>query len=318
MVSFFRCCTAPVSLDGTVHFPSLDEIMNRLIVSTLLVCLFVFGASIAVSQKVSADTTAGVVLSSGVQEGGYWNAGARLQAVAEAEMGLAVENLPSKGSLENLERLLDRSSPVNLAFAQADAVQYYLNKHPNEINKLELFENVGVECVFIITGSDSKVRTDEDMREVEDLRLGIASASSGIAVTFDYMVSQIPELADIYVEYGDTVAVMEQLGGGNAAVDAVMTVHRPRELSAEVDKALANPDRYRFVALSDKRLTQELWNGRKVYRAMKLAMPGAKKPVETICVLGLLLGNKQKLTLEQRNQLSDLASYHWMKVYVTQ
>jgi hypothetical protein len=172
--------------------------------------------------------------------------------------------------------------------------------------------------VFIVTGIDSSIRTDEDLREAEDLRLGIASASSGIAITYDYMVSQIPDLADITVKYGDTVPVMEQLNGPNASVDAVMMVHRPRELSAEVDMALTNPDRYRFVALGDKWLTQELWNGRKVYRAMKLAMPGAKKPVETICVLGLLLGNKQKLTLEQRNQLSDLASYHWMKVYVTQ
>jgi len=292
--------------------------MGHLIARVLPACLLVFNASIAVSQEVPVDTAVGVVLSSGVQEGGYWNAGVRLQAVADAQMGLAVENLPSKGSLENLEKLLDRSSPVNLAFAQADAVQYYLNKHPDEVNKLELFENVGVECVFIVTGSDSKVHTDEDMREAEDLRLGIASASSGTAVTYDYMVSQIPELADITVKYGDTAPLMDQLNGRNGPVDAVMTVHRPRELSAEVEKALANPDRYRFVELSDKRLTQELWNGRKVYRAMKLAMPGAKKPVKTICVLGLLLGNKQKLTLEQRNKLSDLASYHWMKVYVTQ
>ena len=290
--------------------------MDRLTVRTLLACLLFSGSSIAVSEEMSADSAAGVVLSSGVREGGYWNAGTRLQAVADAEMGFVVENLPSKGSLENLEKLLDRSSPVNLAFAQADAVQYYLNKHPNEVNKLELFENVGVECVFIVTDINSSVRTDEDLQEAEGLRLGIASAFSGIAITYDYMVSQIPDMADITVKYGDTVPLMEQLGGGNS-VDAVMMVHRPRELSAEVDMALANPDRYRFVALSDKRLTQELWNGRKVYRTMKLVMPGAKKPGETICVLGLLLGNKQKLTLEQRNQLSELASYHWMKVYVT-
>jgi TRAP-type uncharacterized transport system substrate-binding protein len=291
--------------------------MEHRIVSALLACLLVCSSSIVAAENEAVDSEAGIVLSSGVQGGGYWNAGARLQAVAETEMGLTVENLPSTGSLDNLEKLLDQNSPVSLVFAQADAVQHYLNKHPNEFNKLELFENIGVECVFIVTGIDSKVRTDEDLQEAEDLRLGIASATSGIAVTYDYLVSQMPDLADITVKYGNTVPLMDQLNSTGAPVDAVMMVHRPRELSAEVEKALANPDRYRFVELSDKRLAEELWFGRKVYRPMKLAMPGAKKPVKTICVLGLLLGNKQKLTLEQRNQLSDVANYHWMKVYAT-
>jgi hypothetical protein len=40
--------------------------------------------------------------------------------------------------------------------------------------------------------------------------------------------------------------------------------------------------------------------------------------VNTICVSGLLLANKQKLSITQRNQLSDLVSYHWMQVYATQ
>jgi hypothetical protein len=40
--------------------------------------------------------------------------------------------------------------------------------------------------------------------------------------------------------------------------------------------------------------------------------------VQTICVLGVLLGNKEKLTLDQRNALGVVADYHWMKVYATQ
>ena len=50
---------------------------------------------------------------------------------------------------------------------------------------------------------------------------------------------------------------------------------------------------------------------------MHLSMPGVEQPIDTICVLGLLLANKHKLNLEQRNRLSELANYHWMKVYVT-
>jgi TRAP-type uncharacterized transport system substrate-binding protein len=296
--------------------------MDRLPARTLLACLLTFGSTllVPVSSVSAADPASptGVVLNSGAQGGGYWNAGQRLQAVAESKIGLGVENLPSSGSLENLEHLLDPASNVNLVFAQADATQYYLNQHPEDIRKLELLENIGQECVFMMTGADSAIRTDEDLQEIKDLHLGIASATGGVAVTFDFMVSQIPEMANIKVDYGDTLAFMKQLTASKAPVDAVMMVHRPRERSPEVDYALSHADQYRFVELSDERLTQELWNGRKIYRTMNLALPGAEKPVKTICVLGLLLANKQKLTIEQRNQLGDLVSYHWMKVYATQ
>jgi TRAP-type uncharacterized transport system substrate-binding protein len=284
----------------------------------LLLCLVGWGALPAMAEEQGEDMPTGVVLMSGVEGGGYWSAGTRLQAVAEQELDLAVINLPSSGSMENLEFLLDRDSPVNLAFAQADAAQHYLSRHPEDLIKLDVLENIGQECVFIVTGIDSEIRTDEDLRDASDVRLGIASASSGMAVTFDYMVSQIPELADIKVTYGDTAAIMDELNSPDASVDAVMMVHRPREHSAEVDHALANASRYRFVELSDERFTEDLWNGRKVYRTMKLALPGADKPVKTICVSGLLLANKQKLSIRQRNQLGDLVSYHWMQVYATQ
>jgi TRAP-type uncharacterized transport system substrate-binding protein len=291
--------------------------MDSLFARTCLLWFLGSGATLALSAQDSDATAAGVVLSSGVEGGGYWSAAARLQAVAKG-MRFSVENRPSSGSLENLEQLLDAESPVNLAFAQADATQYYLNRHEDEVKKLDLLENIGQECVFMVTGIDSAIRTDQDLRDAKDLHLGIASAASGVAVTFDYMVTQIPELVDVRVDYGDTLALMEKLTASKPPVHAVMMIHRPKEHSPEVDYALAHVDRFRFVELSDERLTQELWNGRKIYRSMSLAMPGMDTPVKTVCVTGLLLANKHKLTVEQRNQLSDLVSYHWMEVYATQ
>jgi len=293
--------------------------MNALHPLRLLASLSIVVATLAHQPAAgAADDGPGVVLASGVVDGGYWNAGERLREVAATEFGLAVENRPSDGSLDNLEKLLDPDSPVGVAFAQADAVQYYPNQHPDDVTKLELYENVGQECVFILTGRDSELRTDDDLRDEDNLQLGIASAASGTAITYKYLVSQMPELEDITVDYGDTASMMAGLDGPNPSVDAVMTVHRPKELSPEVTLVLNNPERYRFVELGDDSLTEKLWFGREVYRSMALVMPGAREPVQTICVLGLLLGNKLKLTLDQRNQLNDLADYHWMNVYVAQ
>ena len=288
--------------------------MHQFVAWTLLACFVGLGATFSLGAE---ESEPGIVLSSGVEGGGYWNAGTRLQRVAK-DMDIAVENLPSAGSLENLGKLLDEDSPVNLAFAQADATQHYLNEHKSASIKLQMLENIGQECVFIVTDINSGIRTDQDLQVAQDLSLGIPSATSGVAVTFDYMASQISEMSDIEVSYGDLDAAMEQLGTPEATVDAVMMVHRPKELSPEVNQALANSDRYQFVQLSDKRLTEKLWNGQKIYRAMKLALPETSEPLETICVRGLLLANREKLTIGQRNGLSELVSYNWMRVYATQ
>jgi TRAP-type uncharacterized transport system substrate-binding protein len=293
--------------------------MNRALPVIILSSLLGFGSAATVAEDAVAPRKGpALVIMSGTEGGGYWNAGMRFQTVAAQQKHMVVANLPSSGSLENIEQLLNANSPVNLAFAQADAAQLYLDAHPDDQNKLDLLENIGQECVFIVTGADSKIRTDKDMQEAATMRLGIASKQSGMAATFDYMASQIPEFDKIKVKYGDTVAAMNELNSKDAGVDAIMMVHRPREHSPEIDNALAHPDRFRFIELSDERFTQVQPNGRQIYRVMKLALPGAKEPVKTICVVGLLLVNKQKLTVAQRNELSDLVNYHWMEIYVTQ
>jgi TRAP-type uncharacterized transport system substrate-binding protein len=293
--------------------------MNRVLPVILLIGMLGFGAAITLADEDAATPKEhGLVIMSGTEGGGYWNAAARFQSVAMQEKHMVVANLASSGSLENIEQLLNADSPVNLTFVQADAAQLYLNKHPEDLTKVDLLENIGQECVFIVTGIDSKIQTDKDMETASRLRLGIASKQSGMAATFDYMTSQIPELNNVKVEYGDTVAAMDDLNSKDAQMDAIMMVHRPREHSAEVDNALAHPDRFRFVELSDDRFTLPQLNGRPIYRTMKLALPGAKSPVKTICVSGLLLINKHKLSVAQRNELSDLVAYHWMQIYATQ
>lgn len=258
-----------------------------------------------------------IILSTGQPGGGYWSAGARLQAVA-AEMGFTVEKLPSAGSMENLERLLDPDSPVGVAFAQGDALQHYLNANPGAEQKLDVLENIGRECVFFIVDSGAGIVDDGDLQDrALEVSLSISDEASGGAVTFDYMRSLVPELGDIAVAYTDTRAAMQQLHTSPGSVGAVMVVHRPKEHSSELDMAIANPERFRLLRFTDERFMRRLAGGRKVYRQMRLALPGLEDTVETICVRGVLLAHKTKLNMRQRNKLTDLVNYHWMRVYVS-
>ena len=80
---------------------------------------------------------------------------------------------------------------------------------------------------------------------------------------------------------------------------------------------IANPDQFRFVKIRDERLTRKTASGEAIYRRSRVA-PGAVKgadSVETICVQGLLLANKNKITPEQRNKLMELISSHWKEIH---
>ncbi len=292
--------------------------MNCFIFRLLLVCLLAPIANVAHSQNAAAPA-ADIVLSSGLEGGGYWNTGNRLQAVAR-DGGLTVVNQPSIGSLDNLKKLLASDSPVSLAFAQADALQYYLNENPGAAQAVERLQSVGEECVFIISSEDSDIRTDEDMQEAQRLYLGIKSSKSGIWVTFNYMKSLVPELQQTTLMYGDTVKMMTDIAHPKTDMDeAVMVVHGSNEHSPEIDMVVANPDRFRFVKITDERFTQNAPGGQAVYRRKKVA-PGAvdgARAVETICVQGLLLANKNKLTAEQRKPLTEIISTQWARVQPT-
>ncbi len=262
-----------------------------------------------------------LVFTSGVEGGGYWNAATRLQQVA-ADMGLDVQVEQSPGSLRNLARLLDAEDPTGLALVQADALQQYLKKHPGDSNRIEILENIGQECVFIVTDAAGEIRTDSDLQQGRDLQLAISNPDSGAAVTYAFMTMLAPEMAGTSVLYLDTGKVIDELHSADKPADAVMLVHRPKEYSAEVNLALRNPDRFRFVEITDDRLKSELPNGQAVYRALKLAVPvpdsEERRQVTTICVMGLLLTNKEKISTEQRDTLGRLVNERWMSVYATE
>ena len=292
--------------------------MIRLILGALLGVLTMLSWS---EEGVLAAKSHDLVISSGIEGGGYWSAASRLQAVAEG-MGGSISNRSSAGSLANLEALADPHGPVNLAFAQADALEYFLYDSPDARSRIDVMEYLGQECVFIVTKAGSDLHTDADLQQDNGYRLGIASHTSGVAVTFNNMTRRVPELSSVAVVYGETATAIEQLDSPTAALDALMVVHRPKEHSQEVDLVLGDPDRYRFLEFSDNRLTDKSADGREVYRGMKLALPGqddrGPSVVKTICVKGLLLVNPEKLTTSQQNLLTDIVNSHWGAVFATQ
>ena len=266
------------------------------------------------------NTESGIIISAGREGLGYWGIATRLQAVA-LEASVPVEVLESVGSTENLERLADPKSPVSLALTQSDALRSYLDLHPGFRVDLEVFESIGKECIFVITHASSGVHSVDDLRASgAGHRLAIQSADSGSAVTFDVMRKLDPDLGNTVVVYMDTQVAMDQLGTDVPnVVDAVMLVHRPKVHSPELRHALTNPEQFQLVSFDDPNLSGKLPNGDPVYTPLDVPLIRrgwkTERSVRTLCMKGLLVGSRSKLSSTDRTRLERIINTQWMRVY---
>ena len=268
----------------------------------------------------TTGTETGMVISAGREGLGYWGIAARLQAVA-LESSLPIDILESVGATENLKRLADPNSPVSLALTQSDALRRYLDLHPGFQVDLEIFESIGKECVFIITDKNGDLHSEDDLRAAgTGHRIAIQNADSGSAVTLELMRTLDPDLGNIDVVYMDTLTAMDQLGADSPdAVDAVMLVHRPKVHSAELRRALTNPERFQLLSFDNPIPGGKLPNGDPVYVPLDVPLirTGWKteRSVPTLCMEGLLVGSRNKLSPTDLARLKRIIELQWMRIY---
>jgi TRAP-type uncharacterized transport system substrate-binding protein len=268
-----------------------------------------------------ADAAADIVFSAGRKGGGYWGVAERLQGVAE-ESGLTIEVRESVGSIQNLERLADPGSSVNLTLTQADALRKYMKENPGFASHIEILESIGLECVFIISATEGEIKSDQDLQDPRGYRIAIPGEQSGVAVTFDYMTNLVPGLDNAKPVYTDTQAAMERiLARDPSAVDAVMLVHRPKVRSPEIHLALDKPDVFRMVPVEDRHLADKLPSGETVYDFLDVPLIrlglSTDKSVPTICTRGKLLSSRDKMSPEVAATLKRIIDFQWMRIYPT-
>jgi TRAP-type uncharacterized transport system substrate-binding protein len=267
-------------------------------------------AALGMTSAQAADPL--ITISTGKSAGGYNTIGGRLKSVL-AEQDQPAEVLTSAGSLENLNRLADPASPVNVGLAQADALKYYLKDHPGFADKFINLGEIGQECVFIVTGKDSDIRSDSDLQEKGKGRLiAVQSPNSGVAVTWEYMTELEPAFKNTAPAFVDGAEALLQLksGGKASKIQAVMVVQKPMAKSTEMQVVLENPKDFRLVPVKDWDLNDKLPDGSAVYTFEDVTVAekkwGFDTSVDTICTRGLMLANKEKLTANQRARLAKV------------
>jgi TRAP-type uncharacterized transport system substrate-binding protein len=278
-------------------------------VKSRLPYVFVLAAGLGAGLAQAADPP--IIISTGKSGGGYNTIGERLKGVL-AEQDQPAQVQTSAGSLENLNRLDDPQSPVNVGLTQADALKYYLKDHPGFADKFISLGEIGKECVFIVVGKDSDIRDDGDLQKPKGKLIAVQSPNSGVAVTWEYMTVLEPEFKNTAPAFVDGAEALLQIksGGKASKIQAAMVVQRPMAKSTEMQVVLENPKDFQLVSVKDWDLNDNLPDGSAVYSFENVTVAekkwGFDTTVDTICTRGLMLANKTKLTADQRTRLSKV------------
>jgi hypothetical protein len=253
-----------------------------------------------------------LVISTGKQGGSYHGIGLRLASALSLEHQKHLEVITSAGSLENLDRLDDPDSPVSVGLTQTDALDQYLETHPDFAGEFIVLGDVGRECVFIVARRDGTIRRSVDLADAGG-RISVGDPNSGAAVTYESMIRLEPRLRSAPPLFVDIMEALLQIkvGGKHASLDAAMFVQRPLRRSPAMQTVLDGPATYRFVAITEQDMSNtQLPDGSSVYTFEKVTVGGKSRrqpsTVETLCTRGLLLGATRKLSSDQRGLLSEV------------
>ncbi|MER3435095.1 MAG: TRAP transporter substrate-binding protein [Leptolyngbya sp. ERB_1_1] len=118
-----------------------------------------------------------VLLSSGTSNGYYSRLAGQISSATHRTVNLEVENRSSQGSIENLNRLLDRQ--VDFALVQLDVVSDAMSQ-----GKVQAVAILANEPIHIIALKAAKVRS---LTDLNGKRVGVGAQGSGIRYTSEYL-----------------------------------------------------------------------------------------------------------------------------------
>jgi hypothetical protein len=253
-----------------------------------------------------------IVISTGAEGGSYFYIGRRLSTELVVTYNQKVQVMTSEGSLDNLSRLDDPESAVNVALTQGDALRAYLERNPSFASEFIVLGDVGRECAFIVTNRDRGPASAADLKQEGAGQISVGDPGSGAALTFETMKSLAPAFAaSEAVNVPLTEALLQvKVGSAYSPLRAAMLVQRPKRISPPVETVLGAPEAFRLVPIGSSDLPNaKLPDGRDVYSFERVSLGGERKghqEVDTLCTRGLLLGAGDKLSKESRTRLSEI------------
>ncbi|MGL4232739.1 MAG: TAXI family TRAP transporter solute-binding subunit [Casimicrobium sp.] len=135
-------------------------------------------ALMALAFKFARPAVPSTVTMSTGGAGGAYEAYAKRYAAALAEEGITLKLVPSKGAVENLQRLQDEKSGTDLAFVQNGLA----DRDKAEEGSLESLGSFFYEPVFVFYRPQATLPAITNIAQLKGMRIGIGSEGSGTQV----------------------------------------------------------------------------------------------------------------------------------------
>jgi TRAP-type uncharacterized transport system substrate-binding protein len=279
-----------------------------------VVAKFLAVTAIAALQLIPSNAwseEADTAISTGREDGSYFYIGRRLQTTMLLEHDYRIGVETSSGSVQNLARLADPSGNIGLALTQSDALHRFLGANSEFAKEFIVLGDAGKECVVLISAKKDGISNFSQLKSLTDGEISVDDPGSGASATFNYMVEMNPELASVRPVFVDTMEALLQIkvAGAHTDLKAAMLVQRPSVRSPAVKILLENPSDYQLVPILESDVqNSKLPDDSVVYTFEKVKVGGTSGQrgleVDTICIRGLLLASKAKLSRKIRSKLS--------------
>lgn len=245
-----------------------------------------------------------VVVGSGSTSGYYYSVARGLLAVLATEYGMRPTLKESAGSIENLESLDSDESPINLAFAQSDALQFYLEEHPTFAEEVVEIGSVGRECAYFVVSRTGDIKTAMDLKTGRPKKLAIGRAGSGSGVTWQIIQRLDPAYRKTQATSMGYIEALLELNrsSGEPEVDAVLMIHRPRKTPTPMEVVLGQREKFRLLPVTEADFARTSLDPKHPIYSFEEVQVGSGKGfsarVQTLCTEGLLLASRKKLSEE--------------------
>ena len=198
-----------------------------------------------------------------------------------------ITNLPSKGSLENIDNLISNKAQVGLAFA--DSFMYKMQSDPRA-SELKIIGTVGKGCLYTVAKKKGNVSDSGDL-ETSKVKVDTGRVGSGANSTWQFL----GEL-DSDFKKPTTVNLGGDMGLGaiiSGQTDAMLQMERPSITNKLVADVLGNKD-LTFVSMKNWSFNSKLPNGQAVYTKENIVLEKGMfaANIDTICTDTLVLANK--------------------------
>lgn len=231
---------------------------------------------------------ADVVITTG-QQGLTYNATYGVNLASNlAEFGNKSTVIPSKGSLENLDRVAAGSA--QLGFTQADAFQFWRSQHPNEAQNVDIVGELGEECVFIAVKKDGKLSSESDLKD--GVKIAVGEPTSGSYASWQYLQTLVKRYAaaETYAKGG--IRSLAKVTTGE--YDAFMWVSAPNRDNKFLDSVKQDSSGLKLIDVDNWNTNDKLPNGKSVYTMQSAVVDGGTffdSKVKVPCTRTLVVAN---------------------------